>query len=168
MISTFITEHFLLVRIVLVVGVVGAIVLAGVLAGAGRTGRRVAAGIAAAAVLVVLGLTLTPDTPSGTTVTCNLEPYRIVGDEFNIALFLLPALFAVIASRRPGAVLAVAVGLSLVIEVVQATAPSLGRRCDIDDWLANSVGAVTGVLLAMVVLALVDKVGQRRRAGRPG
>jgi VanZ family protein len=68
------------------------------------------------------------------------------------------ALFASLRYRRPLAVLAAVSLLSVLIELVQAALPALGRACDTNDWLMNTVGAAVGALLAIGII-----VGSRRR-----
>lgn len=162
MLSTFIIENFLLVRIALVVGAIVCLALAAVLLWIGRTGQRIAIAISAIAALAVLLLTLTPDKYPIPAVTCSFDPAYFYNDEFNIVLFLLPALFAVVATRRPIVVLAGGIGLSALIELVQSLTLALGRRCDLGDWLANSTGTVIGVLVAVVLMAVIRRVQRRR------
>lgn len=160
MISTIMAEYFLLARLVLGVGFVAAVIVAGVLARRAESGRRIATGITVAAVILVVGLTFSPD-PTGVqeTVACNLRPYAFAFDVLNMALFLLPALFAVVASRRPLLVALAVPVASAAIELVQLLLPGFGRRCDVDDWLANTIGGLVGVLIGLVILWLA-----RRRA----
>ncbi|WP_390620165.1 VanZ family protein [Cellulomonas timonensis] len=47
------------------------------------------------------------------------------------------------------------------IEVVQALLTGLGRSCDTNDWLSNSIGAVIGAGLGWAALAV------RRREAAP-
>jgi glycopeptide antibiotics resistance protein len=162
MLSTFIIENFLLVRIALIVGALVCVALAAVLGWIGRTGQRIATGIAAVAAVAVVLLTLTPDKYAIPAVTCSFDPSFFYNDEFNIVLFLLPVLFAVVATRRPVVVLAGGIGLSAIIEVVQSLTLALGRRCDVGDWLANSTGTAIGVLIAVVVMAVIRRVKRRR------
>ncbi|WP_139315998.1 VanZ family protein [Cellulosimicrobium sp. CUA-896] len=70
----------------------------------------------------------------------------------NIALFVPPALLAVAASRRPWLVLAGGVLGSVTIELLQTLLPALGRSCDTNDVLANTIGAAIGVALATLAL----------------
>ncbi|MCU1404636.1 MAG: hypothetical protein JWQ43_939, partial [Glaciihabitans sp.] len=174
MISTFIIENYVLVRVILVVAAVAAVVLCALLVRAGRTGRRLSGVIAAVALVVVLGLTLAPDSEPTYGAGCYLQVDRFLNDEWNVILFLLPALFAVVAVRRPLLVLAGGLILSALIELVQLLTPMLGRLCDADDWLANGAGTVAGVLVAMIVAAIVERFSRRglispratRRRGR--
>lgn len=145
------------------VGAACGIVLAAMLTRSGRSGQRVSAVLATVATLVALALTLTPDKSANTAVTCSFEPFFFFNDIFNMVLFFLPVLFAVIAIRRPLIGLAGGIGLSMVIETVQATTLFLGRRCDINDWLANSTGTLFGVLAGTVVIALIRPAGDPRQ-----
>jgi hypothetical protein len=143
-------ENFLATRVILAVGLVLVVIVAFVLA---RRSRRGAAVIAIASGLLVLALTFSPDLKSlqGHAV-CNLTPYAFAFDGLNMALFLLPALFAVVATRRP-LIVALAVPVtSALIELVQFLSPALGRRCDIDDWLANVIGGLVGVVIGVIAL----------------
>ena len=164
LISTFIIENYFLVRLVLVIAAILFVVIAALLVRAGRRGKRIATVIAAVGVVAVLGLTLVPDTYPMAGVTCSFDPSEFYRDSFNVMLFLLPAIFAVIAVRHPLLVFASGVALSAVIEVIQALSPVLGRRCDIGDWLANSTGTAIGVLLAVGVIAVVGRISRRRAA----
>lgn len=86
----------------------------------------------------------------------------------NVVLFVPPVLLAAVASRRPWFALAGGVLGSAAIELVQALVPPLGRSCDTNDWLSNSIGAVIGVGLAGIA-ALLARRSRRlspRAAGR--
>ena len=161
MLSTFIIENFAVVRVVLVIALIGTVVLAYFLARAPRHGRRTAVIITGVALAAVIGLTLTPDTYPLDVATCNFQSNTPFGDYLNIALFLLPAIFGVIATRKPLLVLAVGIGFSAFIELIQYLVPWFGRRCDVDDWLANSLGTLIGVAIGAAVLWVA-----RRRAAR--
>jgi hypothetical protein len=151
MISTFLAEHLLLVRAALLAVTVLVLVVAALLVRAERTGRRIAAVLAVVSVGGLLMLTLSPDGSRGAPVACNLDPYLFYADVANMALFLVPALFATLATRRPLLVLVGASALSAAIEGVQRMTAT-NRRCDIDDWLANSMGGAVGVVAACLVL----------------
>ncbi|WP_156186412.1 VanZ family protein [Cellulosimicrobium funkei] len=49
--------------------------------------------------------------------------------------------------------------------MVQALSPALGRSCDTNDWLSNSIGALLGAGLAVVALRLATR---RDRVANPG
>ncbi|WP_019145002.1 VanZ family protein [Aeromicrobium massiliense] len=160
MISTFIAEHQTLMAFLVGAVLVVCVVLAAVFARGGDTGRRVAGVLATLGLLAIVGLTLVPDTAQPADVRCNLDPIYFLRDHENMLLFLVPALFAVVALRRPLLVLAAGIGLSLAIEAVQAAIPAVGRRCDVDDWLANGIGTLVGVAVAAALVAVLDR---RRR-----
>ena len=82
----------------------------------------------------------------------------------NVALFVPPVFFAVLATRRPLPVVAAGVVLSAAIEAAQAVAPIIGRACDTNDWAMNTVGTVAAALLGAATLALTDRA--KDRAGR--
>nr|WP_279589925.1 VanZ family protein [Frigoribacterium faeni] len=97
--------------------------------------------------------------PGGVTCTVQFSvPFQGIDTLANVAMLLPLVLFLGTATSRPLAVLTGAVALSAVIEVVQALAPVLGRRCDTNDWFMNTVGAVLGAVIALVICAL-----ERRR-----
>lgn len=75
----------------------------------------------------------------------------------NVALFLPPAFFATLATRRPLVVLAAGVGLSAAIEALQAVVFAIGRACDTNDWMMNTIGVVVGVLLALGTVRLSSR-----------
>lgn len=66
----------------------------------------------------------------------------------NVILFVPPVLLAAIASRRPLVAFLGGVVGSAAVELAQALLPALGRSCDTNDWLTNSIGAAIGALLA--------------------
>ena len=158
MLSTFIADNYALVRVLLIVGVLALIALAIVLARAGDRGRRISGFLGGAALLVVILLTLTPHGKQLPPAECYLVVDGPLWDIYNIALFLLPVLFFVVATRRPVIVLIGAVAASALIEVVQQVLHGvLSRACDINDWIANSTGAAVGVLIAFAILKLVGR-----------
>ncbi len=71
-----------------------------------------------------------------------------------VVLFVAPALFASVATRRPVLVLIAASLLSALIETVQALVPAIGRSCSTNDWLSNTIGVAIGVSLAVIALRL--------------
>ena len=42
----------------------------------------------------------------------------------------------------------------MVVPVV----PAIGRACDTNDWVMNAIGAGAGVLLALVTIAVANRV----------
>ncbi|MBO9041514.1 MULTISPECIES: VanZ family protein [Curtobacterium] len=158
MISTFLVEHATLVRIGFWVAVAAATVLAWVLHWFRL--RRVLLCLSAVALVAVLVLTLLPDgaRPGGATCTAQFSvPFQGIDTLANVAMLLPLVLFLGTATNRPLTVLAGAVALSAVIELVQALAPVLGRRCDTNDWFMNSVGAVLGAVIALVICAIIRR-----------
>ncbi|MDY0893237.1 VanZ family protein [Frigoribacterium sp. CFBP9030] len=161
MISTFLVEHAPLVRIGFWVAVAAATLLAWVLHRLRL--RRVLLGLSAVALIAVLVLTLLPDGARPGGVTCTVQfsvPFQGIETLANVAMLLPLVLFLGTATNRPLTILAGAVALSAVIEVVQALTPVLGRRCDTNDWAMNTVGAVLGAVIALVICA----IDRRRRA----
>jgi len=75
----------------------------------------------------------------------------------NVVLFVLPVLFAGVASRKPLRMLLAASALSVIIEVFQALVPAIGRSCDTTDWLNNTIGAAIGAVLAIIALRLAQR-----------
>jgi len=160
-ISTFLVEHAPLVRIGFWVAVAAATLLAWVLHRLRL--RRVLLGLSAVALIAVLVLTLVPDGARPGGVTCTVQfsvPFQGIDTLANVAMLLPLVLFLGTATNRPLTILTGAVALSAVIEVVQALAPVLGRRCDTDDLAMNTVGAVLGAVIALVICA----IDRRRRA----
>ncbi len=113
--------------------------------------------------LPVLALTLVPSGRGTDEVSCvvqfALPTLGSVELLANVALFLPSVYFAALASRRPLGALAAGSVLSAVIEALQAFVPAVGRACDTNDWLMNTLGAVAGALSALGTVWLV-----RRRA----
>ncbi|MFJ3792318.1 VanZ family protein [Kitasatospora sp. NPDC090091] len=106
----------------------------------------------------VLAVTLTPIAGAHPAPSCAYGPgawQNALGPQglMNAALFGVPALFAVLALRRPFAVAAGAVVASAALETAQALLRT-GRACDAADLLANVAGALLGVVLAAGWLAL--------------
>jgi glycopeptide antibiotics resistance protein len=78
-----------------------------------------------------------------------------VSELFNALLFVPLVWCAVLATRRPLAVLVSAVASSAVIEVLQ---PLVGRGlCETQDLFNNSAGAVVAAALAAAYVALRDR-----------
>jgi len=48
--------------------------------------------------------------------------------------------------------MAVGSGASAGLEVLQALVPTIGRSCDTNDWLSNTIGAVIGAVIASAAL----------------
>lgn len=158
MVTTFLVTH----RWVSIT-VFGVIVLLGLLAGRWLAGRRrLSWTLFGLTLLPVVLLTLAPSSREvfeRCAVGWALPSPGRVEVLANVSLLIPPVLLAAVASRRLAIVLVAAVVGSAAIEVLQALAPGLGRSCDTNDWLANSIGAVIGVVLAWAAMA-----GSRRQA----
>lgn len=76
----------------------------------------------------------------------------------NVALFVPLGLLLMTVTRRAGTSVAVAAGLSLVIEISQYLF-AVGRT-DITDLICNTAGAITGVLLAGLFLRQSPQVAR--------
>lgn len=154
------------VRQLLVLASVASVLLAAVLAGGARTERTLATVLTVGGVVVIAGLTLSPvrGLPGE---GCATRPDAPLDDVPNIVLFFVPMLFAVVATRRPVLVLLAGPALSAVIEWVQDVVPSLGRRCDVDDLLANSAGVVAAVVVGSVIVGVAHIAERRRRRPHP-
>ena len=81
----------------------------------------------------------------------------------NVVLFVAPALFAAVATRRPLRVFVAASVLSVLVETVQALIPAIGRSCSTNDWLNNTIGAAIGVMLAVIALRLAGPIRHPER-----
>ncbi|MFZ6993153.1 VanZ family protein [Curtobacterium sp. RRHDQ66] len=161
MISTFLVEHAPLVRPAFWAAVTVAAALAWILQR--LRFRGVLLGLSGASLVAVLVLTLLPDGARSGGITCTVQfsaPFQGIDTLANVAMLLPLVLFLGTATNRPLVVLAGAVALSVAIEVVQALAPVLGRRCDTNDWFMNAVGAVLAALVALVIC----RTDRRRRS----
>lgn len=173
MISTLLAADLPLTRPLFLVAAVFAIAIAAALAAAGRSGRIVAGLLSIVGIGAVLALTLSPiGSAVGRSSSCNVEPYNLFSDTANVALFFLPAIFVVVATRSAAVVAVLGPLGSASIEIAQYALPELSRRCDVDDLLANSAGAIAAALIGAVIL-LVARVGERHsadreRSGAPG
>lgn len=163
MISTFLVEHAPLVRPAFWVAVAVAVALAWFLHRLRL--RGVLLGLSGASLVAVLVLTLLPDGARSGGITCTVQfsaPFQGIDTLANVAMLLPLVLFLGTATNRPLVVLAGALVLSASIEVVQALAPVLGRRCDTNDWFMNAVGALLAALVALVIC----RADRRRRTAR--
>lgn len=77
----------------------------------------------------------------------------------NVVLFVAPVLLAGIAMRRPWLAFVGGIVLSAGLEALQAVVPALGRSCDTNDLLSNSIGALIGAALAWVALRRAARYG---------
>lgn len=157
MIATVLVEHRWLAPTLLVV-----LVAAGLLAGPWLVARRrVAWSLAAASVLPVVALTLAPvdrELFARCSVQWALPTPGRVELLANVVLFVAPVMLAGVAGRRPVLALMAGSGASVVLEAVQAAVPAIGRSCDTDDWLSNTIGAIVGAALAWVALRRAQRV----------
>lgn len=145
---------------------VASIGLGYVLLYSGRRGRQLLWALTAVSLAGVLLLTLGP---SGYNVRdevwCKVQVVAPTLGRIelvaNIALFFPLAFYGTLASRHPFVWLLACVGVSAAIEAIQAVAPVIGRACDTNDWLMNTIGSVAGVLVAIVTMALVARVASK-------
>ena len=138
----------------------------------GRRGTRIAWSLTASSLLPVAALTLLPSLNSQVsgdvcTVQFDYPTFGRVELAANIALFVPLAFFATLATRRPLVVALAGSGLSAAIEALQALLPAIGRACDTNDWMMNTIGTVIGVLLAGGTAAVATRVGAGK-ADDPG
>jgi len=138
------------------------IVAAGVLAGPWLVPRRRLTWVlAAASLLPVVALTLVPvdrELFARCTVQWALPTPGRVELMANVVLFAAPVLLAGVATRRPLVALLVGSGASVLVEAFQAAVPAIGRSCDTNDWLANTIGAALGAAVAWVALRRAQRV----------
>ena len=83
----------------------------------------------------------------------------------NVVLLVAPALLSTLTTRRPLRMLLVWSAASAGIEALQAAITALGRSCNTNDWLANSIGAGIGVTLGWTALRIA-RVPPEHRARR--
>ena len=153
--TDFLLEHAALVPIAL-------LIIAVLCAGVGhvllRTDRRgwLWAMVALTAA-PVLALTLTPS-GAGTLQRCAVQfsAPRLGSVELlaNVALLLPLTFFATLATSRPRLMFVAGMALSATIEALQALVPAIGRSCDSNDWVMNTLGALVAASLGWVLLAL--------------
>jgi hypothetical protein len=168
MISTFLAEHSTVVPAALLLVALLCVGIGYAILGSRRHAYRGAWALAGLSVLAVLALTLSPSSGHGPDrVVCTVQFLvpRQIGVEglANVALFFPPVFFGALATRRPLLMVVAGSGLSAVIEVLQAVLPALGRACDTNDWMMNSLGSVTGGLLGVGTIALANLGTARRR-----
>jgi len=166
-ISTVLADSYWLVRPGLLVTTAVLALVGGWLLRRGRAGRRALTVLAAVSVVAALALTLTPDTATRAPQFCAIQASILAGhvDWPNVMLLQPAALFKALRTRRYLPVLAATAGVSAVIEATQGALP-LGRSCDTDDLVANTLGAGIGVLLAALIVLLHTR--SLRRDERPG
>jgi len=149
MISTFLAEHPWTIWMVLA----GMVVVGSFAASWLDSRRRLTRVLLAASLLLVVALTLLPDDREVTTgcqIAWSLPTFSGPESLANITLFIPFALLAAVAWRRPWLAGLAGVGLSMGIETAQALLPSIGRSCDSQDIIANSIGAALGAVLAAI------------------
>lgn len=92
---------------------------------------------------------------------------------FNVVLFVpLGMVLRKAYGRGPLSVLAIGMGISLVVEVVQQTGnfgyyPCPYRIADVDDLISNSLGAVLGWMLAPVAVMVPEVLSRDRVVALP-
>lgn len=157
MITTLLVEHSALVPLLLLLV---AVVCVGV--GWWAVRHRGAGVLAGLSLVPVLALTLIPAGGNRLDHVLCVAQFSVptlgsVELLANVALFLPPAFFATLATRRPLVVLAAGVGLSAAIEALQAVVFAIGRACDTNDWMMNTIGVAVGVLLALGTVRLSSR-----------
>ncbi len=83
----------------------------------------------------------------------------------NLLLFVPVGLFGSVASRRPVGAVVAASAFSILIEMLQALVPALGRSCSTSDWFYNTLGALAGGLVAAGSLRLAERSGPGQASG---
>jgi hypothetical protein len=156
MISTFLVEIHDLVPALLVVLIAACTVAAALLTRRGDRGRRPLLVLSALSLVPVLAVTMAPTHAGRGIIGCTVQftGPNLAGVESlaNVALLVPTVLFLGLATRQPLIALVAGSALSAAIEAAQALLPALGRACDTDDWLANTIGAGIGAGLAAAVL----------------
>ena len=159
MISTFLVAHHDLVPVVFLLIALACLGVGYLALRHPRSGRWTLWALLALAALPVIALTLVPTSisrPDDLVCTVQFSVPTLGGVETlaNIALFFPLTFFAALATRRPLLVLVAGSGLSAAIEALQAVAPAIGRACDTNDWMMNTIGTAVGVLLAWVTMTV--------------
>ncbi|ASO22321.1 hypothetical protein FHR81_004326 [Actinoalloteichus hoggarensis] len=162
MISTFLVTYPWLTTTALML-----LIVVGPLAGAWLADRpratRVLLGLSIAAVLVLTFAPASRELEIGCSVEWDLPRLGAVELMANVILFVPVVLLAGVLTRRPILMVAVASGASVLIELVQAFATVFGRSCSTNDWLANTLGALLGAVLAVAALWLARSFQARIR-----
>ncbi|NLA34793.1 MAG: VanZ family protein [Actinobacteria bacterium] len=159
MITTFLLEHkWITPTLLALIVVIGTPVTAAL-----ANNRRVLSGLTGLSLVPLAALTLIPQRRelfSRCEITAEFWWPTIGRVELmaNVVLFVAPTLLVAALWRSPARAFGAGVGLSLVIESVQAAVPALGRSCDSNDFITNSMGAAIGAVLGFVAL----RVAQRR------
>ncbi|QHC69339.1 VanZ family protein [Rathayibacter sp. VKM Ac-2801] len=152
MISTFLVDRAALVPLGFWIAVASVTALAWLLRRRGA--RKTLLVLAASAFVAAIALTVYP--PDGTPlVFCTVQfsvPFEGIDTLANIALLLPGTLLLAVATGRPLLIAACVSCLSALIELVQASAPAIGRSCDTNDWFMNTIGAILAAVLAGTIL----------------
>lgn len=160
MITNFLLDHSWMSPAALVL-----LVLAGPWVGAWATNRtRVAWWLFAISLLPVALTTLIPTsrvTGAFCTVQWSLPTPGRVELMANVVLFVAPALFLTVATRRPWLALLGGIALSASVELTQALVPAIGRSCDTTDGLSNTIGAAIGAALGWAALRIAARAAER-------
>ena len=157
MIATLLVEHPWFSPVVLALLVMAALVVGPRLV----VHRRLTWALLGASAVPVVALTLVPverELFARCTVQWALPTPGRVELMANVVLFVAPVLLAGAATRRPWAALIAGTGASVLVEALQAAVPAIGRSCDTNDWLANSIGAALGAGLAWLALRRAQRV----------
>lgn len=151
MITTFLVEHAWITTAALI-----AVVTIGPVAGFWLVNRRrLAMRLGLASLLPIAALTFIPvnrDLAVGCASEWNPPTLGAVELMANLVLFVPPVLLLGVSGRRPFVVLLGASVGSGLIEVTQAFVTSFGRSCSTNDWLANTLGALLGAAIVVMVL----------------
>lgn len=159
MLSTSLAVHPWLATALLV----AAVVLGPLVAWALADRRRTARGLAGLAIVAVGVLTLWPSRRDPV-VGCDLgwHPALLAPEPLaNVVLLVPVGVLLAVALRRLLVAALVGVLLPVALEAIQLAVPALGRSCALDDWTANAVGALLGVALGALGLAIARR---RRRS----
>ena len=80
----------------------------------------------------------------------------------NIVLFVPYGILLCTAFRRLKwwAVMLISLGTTVCVEIFQ---PFFGRSCDVDDIIANTLGALIGCIMAKIVICTADFIKRHRR-----
>lgn len=76
----------------------------------------------------------------------------------NIMLFVPLGFFVYLFSKRPFVSLFASFLTSVAIEVIQIF---IGRTCDIDDVICNTLGGLVGICLSLVLMKIIKLINQR-------
>lgn len=159
MLSNFLVAHPWMSPTILALLVAG-----GPFAGAWLARRRGPAIAATVGSFVILAIVvLSPTSRSGLTVGCVAEwalpTVARVELAANVVLMVPPAVCVGVLRGRASIGFIAGTVASALIETIQAVAPTLGRSCSTNDWLANTLGAALGAFIALAALHLA---GRRR------